>query len=73
MLKIGKLLFFGTNETYLTDKLTSGTSKYQNDILTDDENYHDTQHIFLKKLFWYLAVLITNSLKSQSLKRFNLF
>ena len=28
-------------------------------IFTDDENYHGTQHI--KMIFWYLAVLISNS------------
>ena len=28
-------------------------------ISTEDENYHVTQHI--KSLFWYLAVLISNS------------
>ena len=27
--------------------------------LTDDDNYHGTQHI--KRIFWYLAVLISNS------------
>ena len=31
------------------------------DILTDGENYLDTQHI--KRILWYLAVLISNSLK----------
>ena len=35
--------------------------KYQKDILTDDENYHGTCHI--KRIIWYLAVLISNSLK----------
>ena len=35
------------------------TSKYQKDILTNDENYHGTQYI--KKFFWYLLVLISNS------------
>ena len=28
------------------------------DILTADENYHGTQHT--KRIFWYLAVLISN-------------
>ena len=41
----------------LTEKLTYSTSK--NDILTEDENYHSTQHI--KGSFWHLAVLISNS------------
>ena len=45
----------------LTEKLTWNTIKYQKDILTDDENYLDTQHI--KRILWYLAVLISNSLK----------
>ena len=27
-------------------------------INADDENYHGTQHV--KRLFWYLAVLISN-------------
>ena len=31
-------------------------------FLTDVENYHDTQHI--KGIFWYSAMLISNSLKS---------
>ena len=31
------------------------TPKY---ILTADENYHGTEHI--KRIFWYLAVLIYN-------------
>ena len=31
------------------------------DILTEDENYHSTQHI--KRFFLYLAVLLSNFLK----------
>ena len=31
-------------------------------ILTAHENYHGTQHI--KRIFWYLAVLISNFLKT---------
>ena len=31
----------------------------QKNILTDDENYHGTQYI--KRFFWYLLVLISNS------------
>ena len=53
---------FGTNLRRLrrlTKQLTQSTSKYQKDILTDGENYYDTQHI--KRIFWYLAVLISNS------------
>ena len=37
--------------------------------LTADENYHLTQHI--KRLFWYLAVLISN-LKKRSPNALNL-
>ena len=36
---------FGANLRNLTEKLTKSTRKYQKDILTDDENYHGTQHI----------------------------
>ena len=35
------------------------TFLYQKDILTNNENYHGTQHI--KSFFLYLAVLISNS------------
>ena len=30
---------------HLTEKFTQCTGTYQNNILTDDENVHDTQHI----------------------------
>ena len=36
---------FGANLRHIVEKLTLRTSKYQNDILIDDENYHGTQHI----------------------------
>ena len=63
-LKIGN---FGAKLRGLTEKLTWSTSKYQNDILTEDENYHGTQHI--KRSFWYLAVLISNFLKKKGLQK----
>ena len=39
-------------------------------VLTADENYEGTQHI--KRIFWYLAVLISNCFKNSSQKALNL-
>ena len=51
---------FGANLRHLTEKFTYLEYKQTpKDILTDDENYHSTQHI--KRFFWYLPVLISNS------------
>ena len=42
---------------HLTAKLTYSASKYQNAILTDDENYNGTRHI--KSFFFlYLAIAL---------------
>ena len=59
---------FGANLRHLTEQLiyrAVDTSKYQQDILTDDENYHGPQHIY--RICWHLAVLISNSLKALNL------
>ena len=58
----------GANLRHLTEKITKSTSKYHKDILTDDENYHDTQqikHYFGVKVCCYL---ILKTLVSQSLQ-----
>ena len=39
-----------TRLLFLTEKLNLSPSKYQKDILTEDENYHGTQHI--KRIFF---------------------
>ena len=46
-LKIGKLPFWNKFETF-DREVNMSTSKYQNYILTDDQNYmyHGTEHIF---------------------------
>ena len=36
---------FGANLRHVTEELIYSTSKYQKNILTDDENYHGTQYI----------------------------
>ena len=41
--------------------ILKGCFGIQKHILTDDENYHGTKYI--KRLFWYLLVLISNSYK----------
>ena len=46
---------------HVTEELILSTSKYQIDILTDDENYHSTQYI--KRFVWYSLVLIPNPSK----------
>ena len=38
---------------HLTEELIQSTSKYQKDILTDDENYYGTQYI--KRFFLVFA------------------
>ena len=53
-----------SDKTYLSlgllSPLTLSTYKQiPTNILTKDENCHSTQHI--KRIFWYLAVLIINS------------
>ena len=50
---------FGANLRHVTEELIWSTSKYQKNILTDDENYHGTQYV--KRFFWHLLVLISNS------------
>ena len=55
---------------HVTEELIQSTSKYQIEILTDDENYHSTQYI--KRFVWYSLVLIPNPSKNRSPKALNL-
>ena len=57
-LKIKKIPFWSKFETF--DRAINIEHKQiPKRYLTDDENYHGTQHI--KMIFWYLAVLISYS------------
>ena len=58
MLKIGNLPFWSKFETF-DREINIEHKQIPTHILTDYEIYHCTQHI--KRIFWYLAVLISNS------------
>ena len=56
--------------SHVTEELIKSISKYQKDILTDNEKYHGTQYI--KRDFWYSLLLISISYKIRSTKALNL-
>ena len=58
MLKIGKLPFWSKFET-CNRGINIEHKQIPKHILTDDDDYHGTSYI--KRFFWYLRVLISNS------------